>query len=270
MTEAQSSSRTSARPSASKVVLNGVDLAVQRGQSLVVIGGSGTGKSVMIKCMLGIIQPDSGSIRVGGEEVTRPARRAARQGAVALRHAVPGRRRCSTACRSGRTSPSASSRARSMRRARGPRDRHRASSARWGSGPRSAMLSPAELSGGMQKRVGLARAIAADPEIIFFDEPTTGLDPIMADVINDLIVDCVKRPRRHHDLDHPRHGVGAQDRRRHRHDLQGQDHLAGPGKPKSTTAATPMSSSSSTAAPRARSRWKCSGPEPTPRRHLLL
>src|SRR6185369_9045034 len=61
-----------------------------------------------------------------------------------------------------------------------------------GLGAEVATLSPAELSGGMQKRVGLARAIAADPEIIFFDEPTTGLDPIMADVINDLIVDTVK------------------------------------------------------------------------------
>ena len=62
-----------------------------------------------------------------------------------------------------------------------------------GLGPEVGELYPAELSGGMQKRVGLARAIAADPEIIFFDEPTTGLDPIMADIINDLIVDCVKR-----------------------------------------------------------------------------
>ncbi len=61
-----------------------------------------------------------------------------------------------------------------------------------GLGPEVASLSPSELSGGMQKRVGLARAIAADPEIIFFDEPTTGLDPIMADIINDLIVDTVK------------------------------------------------------------------------------
>jgi len=62
-----------------------------------------------------------------------------------------------------------------------------------GLGPEVGGLYPAELSGGMQKRVGLARAIAADPEIIFFDEPTTGLDPIMADVINNLIVDSVKR-----------------------------------------------------------------------------
>ena len=72
-----------------------------------------------------------------------------------------------------------------------------------GLGPDVGDLRPAELSGGMQKRVGLARAIAAEPEIIFFDEPTTGLDPIMADVINDLIVKCVKRSRRDRRLDHP-------------------------------------------------------------------
>ena len=98
-----------------------------------------------------------------------------------------------------------------------------------GLGPEVGKLYPAELSGGMQKRVGLARAIAADPEIIFFDEPTTGLDPIMADVINNLIVDCVKRLGATtisitHDM-----AIGPQDRRRHRHDLQGRDHLAGTG-----------------------------------------
>ena len=91
----------------------------------------------------------------------------------------------------------------------------------------------------MQKRVGLARAIAADPEIIFFDEPTTGLDPIMADVINNLIVDCVKRLGATTHLDHPRHGQRPQDRRPHRHDLQGQDHLAGPGDGRSTTSGNP-------------------------------
>ena len=94
-----------------------------------------------------------------------------------------------------------------------------------GLGAEVANLSPAELSGGMQKRVGLARAIAADPEIIFFDEPTTGLDPIMADVINDLIAFDRARSRRHRALDHPRHGERAEDLEPHRHALQGQDHL---------------------------------------------
>ena len=90
-----------------------------------------------------------------------------------------------------------------MDAAAGQRDRARRSSPRSGSAPKSALLRPAELSGGMQKRVALARAIAAEPEIIFFDEPTTGLDPIMADVINDLIVKCVREARRDRGLDHP-------------------------------------------------------------------
>ena len=102
-------------------------------------------------------------------------------------------------------------------RAEAQGDRAREARRRSASAPRSPTLRPAELSGGMQKRVGLARAIAAEPEIIFFDEPTTGLDPIMADVINDLIVKCVQRARRHRGLDHPRHGQRAQDRRPHRH-----------------------------------------------------
>ena len=113
------------------------------------------------------------------------------------------------------------------------------SSPRSGSGPRSASCRPAELSGGMQKRVALARAIAAEPEIIFFDEPTTGLDPIMADVINDLIVKCVQRSRRDRGLDHARHGERAQDRRPHRHALQGQDHLERPGRATSTHRGNP-------------------------------
>ena len=122
-----------------------------------------------------------------------------------------------------------------------------------GLGPEVAELTPAELSGGMQKRVGLARAIAHAPEILFFDEPTTGLDPIMADVINELIVRCVRAARRHRALDHPRHGERAQDRRPRRHALRRQDRLGRPGRAASTTAAIPMSTSSSTAAPRGRS-----------------
>ncbi len=94
-----------------------------------------------------------------------------------------------------------------------------------GLGPEIGMLSPAELSGGMQKRVALARAIAAEPEIIVFDEPTTGLDPIMADVINDLIIKCVKDLASVGHIDHPRHGLDAQDRQSRRHDLQRTNHL---------------------------------------------
>ena len=178
-----------------KVVLDGLDLCLNAGDSLVVIGGSGTGKSVTIKCVLGILRPDAGSIKVDGQEVTRlhGAKRDAY--AAQIRHAVPGR---------GAVRQPAGLGERRLRPDPGPRHgarkgaRNRDGEACQGRArPRGRDLSPAELSGGMQKRVGLARAIAADPEIIFFDEPTTGLDPIMADIINDLIVDTVKDVGRH-------------------------------------------------------------------------
>ena len=174
-----------------KQVLNGVTLAVPKGHSLVVIGGSGTGKSVMLKCILGILQPDFGVIRLGGESVLglRGKDRDAmlqRFGMLfqggALFDSLSVWENVAFGLIQGR------------QMARGPaRDIAIEKLAQVGLGPDVAKLTPAELSGGMQKRVGLARAIAADPEIIFFDEPTTGLDPIMADVINNLIVDCVKR-----------------------------------------------------------------------------
>ena len=174
-----------------KHVLNGVNLSVAKGQSLVVIGGSGTGKSVMIKCILGIIRSDAGSVTVGGEEVTSlkgPARDAylSRFGMLfqggALFDSLSVWENVAFGLIQGRN----------MARAKA-RDIAIEKLAQVGLGADVAQLYPAELSGGMQKRVGLARAIAADPEIIFFDEPTTGLDPIMADVINSLIVDCVER-----------------------------------------------------------------------------
>jgi len=174
-----------------KSVLNGVDIAVPRSHSLVVIGGSGTGKSVMLKCILGIVRPDSGSIRIGGEEVV----------------GLSGAQRDKVLSRFGMLFQGAALfdslsvwqnvafgliQGKKMRR-RDAKEIAITKLGQVGLGPEVGELYPAELSGGMQKRVGLARAIAADPEIIFFDEPTTGLDPIMADVINDLIVDCVKR-----------------------------------------------------------------------------
>ncbi|MGA7712458.1 MAG: ATP-binding cassette domain-containing protein [Rhizomicrobium sp.] len=174
----------------SKIVLDGVDLTIEAGQSLVVIGGSGTGKSVMIKCVLGILRPDAGEIFVDGKEVTRMKSRARDavlrkfgmlfQGA-ALFDSLPVWENVAFGLIQGR----------GMLR-RKARDIAMEKLAKVGLGPEVGQLSPSELSGGMQKRVGLARAIAADPEIIFFDEPTTGLDPIMADVINNLIVDTVK------------------------------------------------------------------------------
>lgn len=173
-----------------KIVLDGVNLKIERGESLVVIGGSGTGKSVMIKCVLGILKPEEGEIFVDGEEVTNLRGRARDkylkkfsmlfQGA-ALFDSLTVWENVAFGLIQGRR----------MNRKQA-RDIAIDKLAKVGLGSDVAKLSPAELSGGMQKRVGLARAIASDPEIIFFDEPTTGLDPIMADVINDLIVSTVK------------------------------------------------------------------------------
>ncbi len=173
-----------------KVVLDGIDLTIEKGSSLVVIGGSGTGKSVMIKSVLGILTPDEGTILVDGQDVTH-LRGAARdpvmkkfgmlfQGA-ALFDSLPVWENVAFGLIQGRGMARAKAREVAIQKL-----------AKVGLSEDVAFLSPAELSGGMQKRVGLARAIAADPEIIFFDEPTTGLDPIMADVINELIVSTVK------------------------------------------------------------------------------
>ncbi len=174
-----------------KNVLNGVNLSVPKGRSLVVIGGSGTGKSVMIKTILGILRADSGSITIGGEEVTGLNGKERDQFLLrfgmlfqgsALFDSLPVWENVAFGLIQGRNTPRKEARDIAMEKLR-----------QVGLGPEVGILFPAELSGGMQKRVGLARAVAADPEIIFFDEPTTGLDPIMADVINNLIVDCVKR-----------------------------------------------------------------------------
>jgi phospholipid/cholesterol/gamma-HCH transport system ATP-binding protein len=174
-----------------KVVLDGISLSVPRSRSLVVIGGSGTGKSVMIKCILGLIRPDRGSIVVGGEEMAgvkgvERDRFLSRIGMLfqgsALFDSLPVWQNVAFGLIQGKQMQREEAREIAVRKL-----------AQVGLGSEVAQLYPAELSGGMQKRVALARAIAADPEIIFFDEPTTGLDPIMADVINNLIVDCVKR-----------------------------------------------------------------------------
>lgn len=174
-----------------KVVLDGVNLTVGKGKSLVVIGGSGSGKSVMLKCILGLLRPEEGSIKVGGDEI------AGKSGAERDRFLA----KFGMLFQGGALFDSLTvweNVAFRLTQARGlSKEEARTIAveklAQVGLGAEVADLSPAELSGGMQKRVGLARAIAADPEIIFFDEPTTGLDPIMADVINELIVDCVKR-----------------------------------------------------------------------------
>ena len=173
-----------------KIVLDGVDIDCAAGESLVIIGGSGTGKSVLIKCILGLLRPEVGSIRIDGVETVR-LRRLAREQLLqkfgmlfqgsALFDSLTVWENVAFGLAQGR----------GMDR-RAAREVALAKLAAVGLGPEVALLRPAELSGGMQKRVALARAIAAEPEIIFFDEPTTGLDPIMADVINDLIVKCVR------------------------------------------------------------------------------
>ncbi len=169
-------------------VLRGVNLRVETGTSMVIIGGSGTGKSVAIKCILGLVQPDSGTITLDGRDVTKGDRDAflARFGMLfqggALFDSLPVWQNVAFRLLRG-----------SLKR---PKDEAREIAIeklrRVGLTAEAADKFPAELSGGMQKRVGLARAIAADPEIIFFDEPTTGLDPIMSGVINDLIREIVE------------------------------------------------------------------------------
>jgi phospholipid/cholesterol/gamma-HCH transport system ATP-binding protein len=173
-----------------KRVLNGVSFTVPRGESLVIIGGSGTGKSVTLKCVLGLMNPEAGSIRIDGEETvglgTRDRARVMTKFGMlfqgsALFDSLPVWENVAFGLIQGQ----------GMAR-KAAKDLAVAKLANVGLGADVAELFPAELSGGMQKRVSLARAIATEPEIIFFDEPTTGLDPIMADVINDLIVKCVK------------------------------------------------------------------------------
>ena len=171
-----------------KPVLAGVSLKVMPGESLVIIGGSGSGKSVTLKCILGILAPDAGEVLIDGAPFARIDRRAFLrhfgmlfQGG-ALFDSLTVWQNVSFRLSHARRQPLSRHAARDLAIAK---------LARVGLGPETADLYPAELSGGMQKRVGLARAIATDPEVIFFDEPTTGLDPIMAGVINDLIRELV-------------------------------------------------------------------------------
>ncbi|MEO0413100.1 MAG: ATP-binding cassette domain-containing protein [Pseudomonadota bacterium] len=173
-----------------KVVLDSIDLDVEKAKSLVIIGGSGTGKSVLLKCILGILTPDAGTIEIDGRNTvglkgTDQAKHLAHMGMLfqggALFDSLPVWRNVAFGLMEGKGMAKAQAKEEAIENLR-----------RVGLSPDVGELSPSELSGGMQKRVSLARAIATKPNIIFFDEPTTGLDPIMADVINDLIVDRVK------------------------------------------------------------------------------
>lgn len=173
-----------------KQVLNGIDLDLYKGESLVVIGGSGTGKSVLIKCIQGLLVPDSGSIKIDGVEVVNE-----KQDVIENMHSKMG-----MLFQGGALFDSLSvweNVAFDLIQNRGISKKEAKIVAikvlrQVGLNADIADLYPSELSGGMQKRVGLARAVITRPEIIFFDEPTTGLDPIMADVINDLIVESAK------------------------------------------------------------------------------
>ncbi len=168
-------------------VLQGMNLEIPKGTSMVIIGGSGTGKSVALKCILGLIKPDSGMINVDGKDASKGDRDAflARFGMLfqgaALFDSLPVWQNVAfRLLRGSLKRPTDEAREIAIEKLR-----------RVGLKSNVADRFPSELSGGMQKRVGLARAIAAEPEIIFFDEPTTGLDPIMSGVINDLIREIV-------------------------------------------------------------------------------
>lgn len=173
-----------------KHVLRGIDLSIAPKESMVVIGGSGTGKSVLIKSILSILRPDEGSIKIDGQE-TVGLRGKARDvhldkfgmlfQASALFDSLNVWQNVAFKLTQAKKIKESDAKERAIQ-----------ALVSVGLSPDVSELSPSELSGGMQKRVGLARAIVSDPEIVFFDEPTTGLDPIMADVINDLILKCTK------------------------------------------------------------------------------
>jgi phospholipid/cholesterol/gamma-HCH transport system ATP-binding protein len=171
-------------------VLRGVDLDVATGEIMVIIGRSGGGKSVLLKHLLGLLRPDAGAVIVDGTDITRL--RGATLEAV--------RRRYGVVFQGGALFDSMSVFDNVAFPLREKTNLGTAEIARRVEEKLAQVglvdmghKNPAEISGGMRKRVAIARALVSEPEIIFFDEPTTGLDPIMADIINDLIVDCVKR-----------------------------------------------------------------------------
>jgi phospholipid/cholesterol/gamma-HCH transport system ATP-binding protein len=169
----------------SKVVLAGLTLTIERGETMVVIGGSGTGKSVLLKHVIGLMKPDQGRVVVDGQDI----------GSVDETQLTELRKKFGMLFQGAALFDSLSVwenvgfalTQHSKRPAREVREIARAKLEMVGLKDVEDLM-PAELSGGMKKRVGLARAIAHDPEIMLYDEPTTGLDPIMADVINEMII----------------------------------------------------------------------------------
>jgi phospholipid/cholesterol/gamma-HCH transport system ATP-binding protein len=192
-----------------KPVLRGVNLKIETGESVVIIGRSGCGKSVLLKLLIGLLTPDSGQILIDGEDITRMS------GADLYRV----RRKFGVLFQGSALFDSMTV---EENIALGLREHTNISEDEISrivdeklslvGLPDVENLKPAELSGGMKKRVGLARAIAMNPQYVLYDEPTTGLDPIMADNINELVV--------HHRSD-PRHGLRLQGRRPHRHAAPG-------------------------------------------------
>lgn len=173
-----------------KHVLQDLDLTVNTGESLVIIGGSGTGKSVTLKCILGLLKADSGQIEIDGKEMAKLSRREREKVLTqfgmlfqnaALFDSLTVWENVAFSLIQNKKMNRKEARKIAVKKL-----------AQVGLGRDVADVYPADLSGGMRKRVGLARAIATDPAVIFFDEPTTGLDPIMSDVINELIVKTVK------------------------------------------------------------------------------
>ena len=168
-------------------VLRGVNMQIEKGESMVIIGGSGTGKSVLLKCILGLEKPDNGKVFINGQDTTKLDRNLFLSSFgmlfqnAALFDSLTVWKNVAFRLLQGSNKMSEKQ----------AKDIAVEKLRRVGLSPDVAEKYPAELSGGMQKRVGLARAIAANPGIIFFDEPTTGLDPIMSGVINELIREIV-------------------------------------------------------------------------------
>lgn len=174
-----------------KKVLAGVNLEINKGESLVIIGGSGTGKSVTLKCILGLLDPDKGHIEIDNKNLTKVSKKEREkltnqigmlfQSGALFDSLSVWENVAFSLLNNQKFSPAKAKKIAIQKLAQ------------VGLPESVADVYPADLSGGMKKRVGLARAIATNPNIIFFDEPTTGLDPIMSDVINDLIVSTVKK-----------------------------------------------------------------------------
>ncbi len=173
-----------------KEVLKNINLDIKKGESVVILGGSGSGKSVLIKTISTLMTPTSGSIKIDGQEITNQSQKdhdllmekigflfqgGALFDSLAIWENVAFRLLYQKKMSKEEAREIAISKLKSV-----------------GLSKKTADLYPSELSGGMQKRASLARAIAINPEIMFFDEPTTGLDPIMADVINDIIISTSK------------------------------------------------------------------------------